>query len=83
MASLSGKEVEEKDNAHVICLMYNIKSSSRDSDDLSIGFHRSIEVRERKLTKIKTTRGNYHVRIYLRDIVGFAACRNDCTYGLA
>ena len=37
----SGKEIGEIDNAQFICLMHKLISSSRDSDDLSIGFHRS------------------------------------------
>ena len=61
LSSSSGKEIEETDNAHVICLMHNLVSSSRDSDDLSIGFHRSIEARERELTDNKTTKGSYNV----------------------
>ena len=48
--------------------MYKLISSSRDSDHLSIGFQRSIEARERELTNNKTTKGNYHVRIYLEDV---------------
>ena len=56
LASSSGKELEEIDNARVICLMHNLLSSSRDSDDLSIGFHRSNVVRERKLTIYKTSK---------------------------
>ena len=31
-----------------------------------------IEARERELTDNKTTKGNYHVRIYLKDVFGFA-----------
>ena len=61
LTSSSGKEIEEIDNAHVICLLHKLISSSRDSDDLSIGVHRSIEGRERKLTNNKTTKGIYHV----------------------
>ena len=53
LTNSSGKEVEDIDNAHVICLMYNLKSSGRNSDNLSIGFHRSIKVRQRKMTNIK------------------------------
>ena len=78
----SGKETEEIDNAHVICLRHKLTSSSRDSDDLSIGFHRSIEARERDLSNNKTTKGTYHVRIYLKDIFGFAGHQDNCTYGL-
>ena len=64
LTSSSGKEMEEIDNAHVICLLHKLTSSSRDSDDLSIGFHRSNGVRERELTINKTTKGNYHVRFF-------------------
>ena len=43
LTSSRGKEVEEFDNANVICLIYKLITSGRDSDDLSIGFHRSID----------------------------------------
>ena len=82
LASSSGKEIVELDDDHVICLMHKLISSSRDSDELSIGSHRSNAVRERELTNNKTTKGNYHVRIYLKDILGFAEHHNFCTYGL-
>ena len=68
--------MEEIDNAHVICLRYKLLSSSRDSDDLSIGFHRSTEVRERDLTKKETRKGIYLVKVSLKDIFGFA--ENQC-----
>ena len=62
--------------------MYKLKSSRRDSGDSSIGFHRNIEVRERELTNNKTTKQNYHVRIYLKDVFGFAEHQGNCSYGL-
>ena len=49
--------MEEIDNAHVICLMHKLISSSRNSDDLSIGFHRNNGVRENKWTNNRTTEG--------------------------
>ena len=63
--------------------MHKVLSSSRDSDDLSIGFHRSNEARERELTDNKTTKGKYHVRFYLKDVFGFAEHQNKCSYGLS
>ena len=78
----SGKEIEEIDNVYGICLMHKLISSRRDSDDLSIGFHRSNAVRQRELTNNKTSEGNYQVRIYLKDIFGFAEDHDNCTYGL-
>ena len=82
LTSSPGKEREETDNAHVVCLMYKLISSSRDSDDLSIGFHRSIEAQEKALTNNKKTQGNYHVRNCLKDIFGSAEHQNNCAYGL-
>ena len=81
LSSSSGKEIEEIDNAHVICLMHKLLSCSRDSDDLSIGFHRSNVFREKEVTNNKTAKGNYHVRIYIRDVFGFAEHHKNCTYG--
>ena len=63
ITSSSGKEREEIDKAHVICLMHKIISSSREGDHLSVGFHRSNEVGAKELTKNITIKGNYHVRI--------------------
>ena len=82
LTSSSGKELEKHDNAHAICLMYNLLSSSKDSDDLSIGFYQNNEAREKKLTNNKATKENYHVRICFKNIFGFAAHQDNCTYGL-
>ena len=82
LTSSSGKEIEEIDNAHVTCLMHKLISSSRDTDDLSIGFHRSNGVREKELGNNKSTKGIYPVRIHLKDIFGFAEHQDKCTYGL-
>ena len=68
MTSSIGKETEQIDNAHVICLTYKLLSSSRYSDDLSISFHRSNEAREIELTNNKTTKGIYHVRFYIKNV---------------
>ena len=77
LTSSSGREIEEIDNAHVICLMHKLISSSRDSDDLSIGFHRSNGVRERELNNNKTTEGNYHVRNSDNHVISHPAQAND------
>ena len=82
LTSSSSKETEEIDNAHVICLMHKLLSMSRDIDNLSIGFHGTNAVRERELTDNKTTKGNYHVRSYQKDVCGFAGHHNKCTFSL-
>ena len=76
----SGKEIEETDNSHVICLMYNFLSSSRDSDGLSKGFDRSFEAGEAELTNDKTNKGYYHGRNFLKDVFGLAEYRDNCTF---
>ena len=82
LTSSSDNGLEEIDNAYVSCLMYKILSSSRDCDDLSNGFHRSVETRWRELTKNKTSEVNYHVRIYLKGIIGFPEHQDKWTCGL-
>ena len=75
-------EKKEIDNAHYISLMHKLISTSRDSDDLSIGFHKSTEAGKRESTNNKSIRENYHVRIYLNDVFGFAEHQDNCTCGL-
>ena len=49
---------------------------------MSIGFDRSRDRRKRELTNNKNIKGKYHLRIYLRDISGFAEHQETATYGL-
>ena len=53
--------------------MYKLLTSSKDSDDLSVGFDCSRDRRKRELTKNKTIKGRYLIRIYLK--VFFWICR--------
>ena len=62
--------------------MYKLLSSSKGSDDLSIGFDRDRNRRKRELTNNKNIKGKYHLRIYLKDIFGFAEYQEKGTYGL-
>ena len=82
LRNASVKEKEEIDNAHVICLMYRLLSSSGDNDDFSVGFNGSIETLETELANIEGTKGNYLVRVYLKDVFAFAEHHDTCTYGL-
>ena len=56
LISSSGKENEEIDNVHVVCLLHKLKTSGTDSDNLSIGSQRINEAREPELTNIRTTK---------------------------
>ena len=62
--------------------MYKLLTSSKDSDDLSIGFDRDRGRRKRELSNNKTIKGKYHIRIYLKDTFGFAEHQEKGTYGL-
>ena len=72
LSTSSGKQLENIDHAHIVCLMYKLKTSARGSDDLSIGFDRDRGRRQQELTNNKNKKGKYHVRIMLKDIFGFA-----------
>ena len=72
LATSSGKHSENIDHAHILSLMYKLLTSSRGSDDLSIGFDRDRNRRQREMTNIKTQKGKLQVRICLKDGFGFA-----------
>ena len=78
----SGKHLETIDHAHIVFLMYKHLSTCRGSDDLSIGFDRSRDRRQRELTNNKNIKGRYLVRIYLKDLFGFAEHQEKGTYWL-
>ena len=75
LTTSSWKHFENIDHAHIISLMYNFMTSSRVSDDLSVGFDRDHHRRQRELTNNENEKGKFHVRIYLKDVFGFAECQ--------
>ena len=82
LTTSSGKHLEEISHAYIVSLMYKLLTSSKDSDDLSIGFDRNRGRRKNELSNNKTIKGKYHIRIYLEDIFGFAEYQEKGTYGL-
>ena len=82
LTTSSGKHLENIDHAHIVSLMYKPLTSSRGSDDLSIGFDRDRNRRKRELTNNKNIKGKYHMRSYLKDIFWFAEHQEKATYGL-
>ena len=83
LTTSSGKHLQNIDHAHIVSLIYKLLTSSKGSDDLSIGFDRDRGRRQRELTNNKTQKGKYHVRIYLKDAFGFAENQTKATYGLS
>ena len=62
--------------------MNKLITSSKNSDDLSVGFDRSPNRRKDELALIKSVKGKYHVRIMLKDVFGFAEHQEKATCGL-
>ena len=82
LTTKSGKHLEEINHAHIVSLVWKTLSSSKKSDDFSIGFNRSRDRRKRELSNNKNFKGKYHLRVHLRDIFGFAEHQETATYGL-
>ena len=82
LTTSSGKHLENNDHSHIVSLMYKLLTSSKGSDDLSIGFDRDRTRRRNELTNNKNIKGKYYVRIYLKDVFGFAEYQEKGTYGL-
>ena len=82
LTTSSGKHLEDISHAHLVSLMYKLITSSKGSDDLSIGFDRSPNRRKDELALNKSVKGKYHVRIMLKDVFGFAECQEKAIYGL-
>ena len=78
----SVKHLEDISHAHLVSLMYKLITSSKGSDDLSIGFDRSSARRREEITTNKNVNGNFHLRIMLKDVFGFAEGQEKATYGL-
>ena len=82
LTTSSGKHLEDVSHAHIVSLMYKLITTAKGCDDLSIGFDRSRDNKRNELTINKNIRGKYHVRIYLKDVFGFAEHQEKATYGL-
>ena len=82
LTTSSGKHSENIDHSHIVSLMYKLLTSSEGSDDLSICFDRDRNRRQHELSDNKSQKGKYHVRIYLKDVFGFAEYQDKGTYGL-
>ena len=82
LTTSSGKHLEDVSHAHIVSLMYKLITTAKNMNDLSIGFDRDRTRRRNELTNNKNIKGKYHVRIYLKDIFGYAEHQEKATYGL-
>ena len=82
LTTSSGKHLEDISHAHLVSLMYKPITSSKDSNDLSIGFDNSRNRRRHEIALNKNIKGKYHLKIMLKDVFGFAEHKEKATYGL-
>ena len=82
LTTSSGKHLEDISHAHLVSLMYKLITSSKDSNDLYIGFDYSRNKRKDELALNKNIKGKYHAKIMLKDVFGFAEHQEKATYGL-
>ena len=67
-----GKHLEDISHSHIVSLMYKLLTSSKNSDDQSIGFDRSRNRKKDEPAQNKNVKDKYHVRIMLKDVFGSA-----------
>ena len=82
LTTSSRKHLEDVSHPHIVSLMYKLITTAKGCDDSSIGFDRDRTRRRNELTNNKNIKGKYHVRIYLKDVFGFAEHQEKATYGL-
>ena len=82
LTTSSGKHLEDINHSHIVSLLYQLITSIKDSNDLSIGFDRSRNRRKDEMAQNKNAKGKYHLRIMLKDVFGFAEHQEKATYGL-
>ena len=82
LTTSSGKPLGNISHAHLVSLMYKLITSSKDSNDLSIGFDHSRNRRRDELAPNKNIKVKCHVKIMLKDVFGFAEHQGKATYGL-
>ena len=81
LTTSSAKHLEDISHAHLVSLIYKLITSSKDSNDFSIGFDHSRNRRD-ELALNKNIKGKYHVKIMLKDVFGFVEHQEKATYGL-
>ena len=84
MTNISEKHLERVYYARVVCLMYKLKTSIRDSIDLSIAFDESNRRPQEKLTDNKkaSNKGIFYLRINLKVVFGCAELQSIDTFSL-
>ena len=82
LTTSSRKRLDDKSHAHLVSLKCNLLASSKDSDDLSIGFDGSRNRRIGELPQNKNIKGKYDLTIILKAVFGFAKFQEKATHDL-
>ena len=82
MTTSSGEHLKDISHAHIVSLRYKLKTSAKDSDDLSIGIDRDRAGMQDELAPNKNTKDKNNKRSVLKDVFGFAEIQEEATYGL-
>ena len=81
LTTSSGRHLEHISHIHIVPLRYKLITSSKDGEDLSIGFDRSRNRRKDELAQNKNTKVKNHLRIMLMDVFGFAEGQENLHMG--
>ena len=82
LTTSSEKHLKDFNQTHIVSLRLKLKTSSKDSDDLSLGSDRDHNRKQRELTNLENIKRKYHIRIMPEDAFGFAEHSEKATYGL-
>ena len=78
----SGKHLEDTSHAHFVSSMYKLKTSAKNTDDLSAGLDRDPGRRKDELALNKNIKCKYHPKVTLKNVFGLAEHHEKATYGL-
>ena len=62
--------------------MYQLITSAKGYNELSVGFSRCRGRRKEDLNNNKNIKGKYHLTIMLKDVFGYAEHQEESTFGL-
>ena len=82
LTTSSGKHLEDISHTHKVSLMYKLKSTAKDTDNLSLCFDQRRNRRRDDLTSNENIKSKYHLRTEIKGVFGFAQVQEKATYGL-
>ena len=82
MTTSSGKHLEDTSHAHIVSFLYTLITSAKDADDLSIGFDRKSNRRQRELTKNKIKKLDSLLELGSKICLVLPKIKKKATYGL-